>query len=130
MVVHHNVIFLKQVFLLVKAWTQLIDTILQPVYKDLQYGGRQKSAALFAKDLEISQRHCLKINKCRHFEANQDIRKSPWQICSKFLKSLSSSLIQRKMIQNFTPTLLQLGALHVFLQETFHKKLVLRWPKS
>ena len=49
-------------------------------YEGLQYGSKQKSVALLVTDSEIWWRHSLKINKFRHFDTNQNIRKLLLQI--------------------------------------------------
>ena len=56
------------------------------VYESPWYGGKQISVALLVVDLEFWWRHSLKINKCRHFETNQKIRKLPRQIYIKLFE--------------------------------------------
>ena len=82
-----------------------IDTIFQKtiVYEGLQYGGKQKSVAILEVDLEIWWCHSLKINKCRHFETNQNIRKLPRQIYIQLLKvSFKQSNWKRNATEFYT----------------------------
>ena len=71
------------------------------VYEGLQYGGKLRSVALLVKDLEILLRHGQRINKCRHFETNQDIAKLPRQIYGK-LPNIHVKLVNsKKMVTEF-----------------------------
>ena len=45
--------------------------------------------------------HNLKINKCCHFESNQDITKLPWQIYSKLPKVPFKHIKSRKNVAEF-----------------------------
>ena len=64
-------------------------------------GGKQKSVALLVVDLVIWWRHSLKINKCRNFETNQNIRISPRQICIKLPKVSFKQFNRKKNATEF-----------------------------